>query len=73
MVEKTRPIFERVKEHVEESGLEYAEIAKRARWSEQRVYRLLHGKTSFRAEDMETLADILGKSVIALYRGKRAA
>lgn len=72
-MDKHRPIHERVKDHVDDAGLGYAELAEKTGWSEQKVYRLLHGKTHFRADDIEKLAQILGKSVIALYRGKKAS
>lgn len=69
-MEKTRPLRERVKDHVDESGLSLEDLAEKTGWSEQRVYRLLVGKTQWRAEDMETLARVLNKSVTSLYRGK---
>lgn len=79
-MEKTRPIHERVKDHVDDAGLTYSQIAEETRlrlgaaeaWSEQKVYRLLTGKTELSAADIELLASILGKTVIALYRGKAA-
>ncbi len=71
-MEKPRPIHERVKDHVDESGHSVAELAALTKWSERRVSRLLTGITEFSAGDMEVLARVLGKSVIALYRGKQS-
>jgi transcriptional regulator with XRE-family HTH domain len=68
-----RPVHERVHGHVESAGLDYATIAKKTGWSEQRVYRLLSGKTLLRAEDMELLAKILKKDVAELYDEARAS
>jgi transcriptional regulator with XRE-family HTH domain len=49
------------------AGLTYAQIADRTGWSEQRVYRLMSGKTELTAEDMKLLAVILAKPVAELY------
>lgn len=72
-MESQRPIHERVKEQVDDAGFSVAELAKETGWDEQRVYRLLTGRTKLTAEDIETLAKILNKTVIALYRGKAAS
>jgi transcriptional regulator with XRE-family HTH domain len=68
-----RPIHERVKDHVERAGLSHAELAKLTGWDEQRVYRVLAGKTRLTAVDMELLARILDKPVASLYREARAS
>lgn len=62
-----RPVHECVHAHVESSGIDYATIAKKTGWSEQRVYRLLAGKTEISAEDMKAFARVLGKPVADLY------
>lgn len=72
-MDKPRPIHERVSDLVRESGLDHAAIAKRAGWSERRFSRLLHGQTQFRALDIETLAAVLGKSVVDLYSDRTKA
>lgn len=65
------PIHERVKAHVEIAELTHAEIAEKTGWSEQRVYRVLNGRTDLTADDMEMLAVILGKPVGVLYRAPK--
>jgi transcriptional regulator with XRE-family HTH domain len=60
-------IHEHVRGLVREAGLTHADIATRTGWSEQRVYRVLSGKTDLTAEDMLGLAGILGKPVADLY------
>jgi transcriptional regulator with XRE-family HTH domain len=69
---KSRPVHERVHDHVRAAELTHAELAKRTGWSEQRVYRVLNGKTDLSAEDMEVLAVILEKPVAALFRDPEA-
>jgi transcriptional regulator with XRE-family HTH domain len=69
---KSRPVHERVHDHVSLAGVTHAELAKRTGWSEQRVYRVLNGKTDLSAEDMELIAGVLGKPVAALYRDPEA-
>lgn len=69
---KLRPVHERVHDHVQNAGITYAELAKKTGWSEQRVYRVLAGKTDLSAEDMELLASILDKPVAFLYRDPEA-
>jgi transcriptional regulator with XRE-family HTH domain len=64
---KQRPIHERVHDHVKAAGLTYAQLAAQTGWSEQRVYRVLSGRTDLSAEDMELLARILKKTVAELY------
>ncbi len=66
---KVKPIHECVREHVEDVGLSNADIAKRTGWSEQRVYRLLAGKTELSAEDVRVLAGLVKRPVAELYRG----
>jgi len=63
----TRPVHERVHGHVKAAKLTHSQLAEKTGWSEQRVYRVLHGKTKLEAEDMELLATILGKPVADLY------
>lgn len=65
----TKPIHECVQEHVNEAGLSNAAIAKLTGWSEQRVYRLLSGRTDIKAEDMRVFAELVSKPVAELYRG----
>jgi transcriptional regulator with XRE-family HTH domain len=66
-----------VRDHVVASGLSTDEICKRTQWSEQKLSRLLRGKTALHAEHIEVLARIVKRPVAALYRGlaktKRAA
>jgi len=68
-----QPIHERVKGHVELAGITHAELAAKTGWDEQRVYRVLAGKTRLTAADMELLAKILEKPVASLYREARAS
>ncbi len=70
---KPKPIHERVAEHVVEAELSNAEVAKLTGWSEQRVWRLLTGRTDLTAEDVEILAGLLKKPVAALYAGTNKA
>lgn len=65
-------IHEHVHELVKLAELTHADIAAKTGWSEQRVYRLLNGKTDLAAEDMVVLAGILGKTVADLYPGHAA-
>lgn len=65
---QSRPLYERVKGHVERSGLGQAQIAHEAGWSEKRLQRLLNGDTNLLAVDMETLARVLRKPVAELYK-----
>lgn len=60
-------IHEHVHGLVKEAGLTHADIAMKTGWSEQRVYRLLSGKTDLAAEDMLMFASILAKPIEALY------
>jgi transcriptional regulator with XRE-family HTH domain len=53
---------------VRAAGITQAQLALKTGWSEQRVYRVLNGKTDLTAEDMETIAHIIEKPVAALYR-----
>lgn len=69
----SRPVYELVSEHVKSAGFDHKTLAKKTKWSEQRVYRLLTGKTELRVKDMAKLAEILGKPVEALYREARAS
>lgn len=62
-----RPVHECVHEHVKDAKITYAEIAAKTGWSEQRVYRLLSGKTDLTAEDMKIFAALLDKPVGELY------
>lgn len=64
-----RPVHEYVQEHVTAAGLSTADIVKRTGWSEQRVRRLLSGKTDIKADDMRVFADLVGKPVGDLYGG----
>lgn len=64
---KPRSIHEHVHDLVKDADLSYAEIADKTGWSEQRVYRLLTGKTDLGAEDMLKLAELLKKPVASLY------
>ena len=61
------PVHERVHEHVRVAGFTHAQLAEKTGWDEQRVYRVLHGKTRLTAEDMELLARVLKKPVAELY------
>lgn len=63
----SRPIHQRVKDHVRRAGLTYAQLAERTKFSAQRVYRLLNDQTDIDAEDMEILAEAIGVSVGELY------
>lgn len=63
-----RPVHERVKAHIASAELTHADLAKKTGWSEQRVYRVLNGKTDLSAEDIELIARILRKPVGDLYR-----
>lgn len=65
-----RPLDERIKAHIENSKVSLEELARAAGWSQQKTHRKIHGKTRWLAEDMETLARVLGKSVATLYREK---
>lgn len=67
-----RPIHERVKAHVKHAKLTHAGLAKKTGWDEQRVYRVLNGKTDLSAEDMELLARVLKVTVADLYRAPEA-
>lgn len=67
-----QPIHERVKAHVAAADLTHADLASKTGWSEQRVYRVLNGKTDLSAEDMEQLARILKVAVADLYRAPEA-
>ena len=62
-----------MKAHVERAGITQSQLAELTGWDEQRVYRLLHGKTRLTAVDMELLAGILGKPVASLYREAKAS
>lgn len=66
---KLKPIHARVRDHVDAAGLTIADIARRTKWNEMRVWRLLTGRTELGAEDMEVLAKVLEKPVADLYRG----
>lgn len=68
-----RPLHERVSAHVAAAGFDYETIAKKTGWSEQRVYRLLTGRTELSGSDIERLAEILGKPAGSLYREARAS
>lgn len=72
-MERHTPIHERVKNLVERAGLTQSQLAEKTGWSEQRVYRVLNGKTDLSAEDMELLATILDKPVASLYRESKAS
>lgn len=63
-----RPIYEHVKAHVARAELTHADLATKTGWSEQRVYRVLNGKTDLSADDMAQLARILKVPVAELYR-----
>lgn len=64
---KPRPIHEHVHDLVKAAELTHADIAAKTGWSEQRVYRLLSGKTELTAGHMVKLAELLGKPVASLY------
>jgi hypothetical protein len=66
------PVHETVKKVVDERGLSTAELVAKTGWSEQRVWRLLTGRTDIHAEDMRVFARVLDKSVAELY-GEAAA
>lgn len=66
---KQKPVHECVAEHVEAAQLSKADIAERTGWSEQRVWRLLTGRTELSAEDMRVFARLVKKPVADLYRG----
>lgn len=65
----SKPLHQCVHEHVTAKGLTIAEIAQATGWSEQRVYRLLTGRTELSAGDMLVFAKLVAKPVAALYRG----
>lgn len=65
---KVRPIHERVRTHVERAGITITELARLTGWHELRAGRVLRGTTRLLATDMETLADVLGRSIASLYR-----
>ena len=67
-----RPIHEVVRDHVRAAAITHAELAERTGWSEQRVYRVLAGKTELTAEDMKLLAKIIDKPVAELYQDPEA-
>ena len=69
---RPRPIHDRVRVHVERAGLTHSQLAEKTGWDEQRVYRVLHGKTRLTAADMELLAGVLEKPVASLYRDPEA-
>lgn len=68
-----QPIHERVKAHVAAAKLTHSDLAKKTGWSEQRVYRVLNGKTDLSAEDMEKLARVLKTPVAELFTTPEAA
>lgn len=70
---KVRPLHERVRSHIEHAGLTITDLARLTGWHELRAGRLLRNKTRLLAEDMETLARVLNKSVGALYRDAKAS
>lgn len=69
-----RPIIRRVVRHVRRSGLTEEQIARRARWHEKKVRRLLTGGTELGAVEMQVLARVLKVDVGDLFpRARRAA
>lgn len=61
------PLHERVKARCEAAGLTSAVIEAKTGWHELRVWRLFNGKTKLSAEDVETLAKIIGCPPGELY------
>lgn len=70
--EREREISERVHDLVKNANMTHAELAALTGWDEQRVYRVLHGKTRLSAADMVLLAGILEKPVGSLFPKREA-
>lgn len=71
-VKKRRPIHQRVRAVLDQLELDRAAVSELTGWKDQRVYRLLAGKTSFGADDIELLSDVLRQPIDAFYRGRAA-
>lgn len=70
--EREREISERVHDLVKTAKLTHAELAELTGWDEQRVYRVLAGKTTLTAGDILVLAGILEKPVGSLFPKREA-
>jgi len=62
-----RIIIKHVARQVQVSGMTEREIAKKARWHEKKVRRLLTGDTELGAIEMQALARVLGMPVGDLF------
>lgn len=62
-----RALHERVSAHVRNSGFSVRDIADRTGWHLKRAQRLLRGITRFKAQDIDALARVLGKTVGELH------
>jgi hypothetical protein len=73
--EKTSPALKRanarlvraIKGRLEAKALTPSDVAKRTRWHEQRVWRLLYGHTLLSMVDVAKFADILETTAADLY------
>jgi hypothetical protein len=70
---ENRPLHERVRDHLDHSGLDFVQLAEAMGWSERKAKRKVLGQTRWLAEDIEILADVLEKPIAALYRGRGRA